>query len=77
MSEDDDGEIDLERALAELEALVDEMESGELPLEEAMRKFERGVALTRTCRSALEKAEQRVEILLGEDAEPEPFEPED
>ena len=56
--------IDLEKALASLEAIVEELESGDLPLEKAMKKFEEGVKLTRNCQSALRDAEQKVEILL-------------
>ncbi len=56
--------IDLEKSLAELEALVEELESGDLPLESAMKKFEQGVKLTRGCQSALKDAEQRVEVLI-------------
>ena len=56
--------IDLEKALTELEELVEELESGDLPLEKAMKKFEQGIKLTRTCQSALKEAEQKVEILL-------------
>jgi exodeoxyribonuclease VII small subunit len=53
-----------EATLAELEALVARMESGELPLEEALRSFERGVALTRECQSALQAAQLRVQQLV-------------
>lgn len=56
--------IDLEKALAGLEAIVEELESGELPLDRAMQKFEEGVKLTRSCQAALRDAEQKVEILL-------------
>jgi exodeoxyribonuclease VII small subunit len=59
-----DPPINLEKSLEELEALVDELESGELPLEVAMKKFEAGIKLTRNCQAALKDAEQRVEILL-------------
>ncbi len=67
---------ELERALAELEQLVETLERGDLPLEEALRRFERGVELTRHCQSALKSAQQRVEMLLRRDgeAEPVPFE---
>jgi exodeoxyribonuclease VII small subunit len=56
--------INLEKALSDLEDLVEELESGELPLEKAMKKFEEGIKLTRGCQSALKEAEQKVEILL-------------
>ena len=65
-------EIDLEKALGDLEGIVGELESGELPLEAAMKKFEQGIKLTRHCQAALKEAEQKVEILLkdagGEEA---------
>ena len=56
--------INLEKSLAKLEDLVDELESGDLPLEKAMKKFEEGIKLTRNCQAALKEAEQKVEILL-------------
>ena len=56
-------EIDFEKALAELEQLVETMEKGELTLEESLKHFERGVTLTRACRQALADAEQNVLIL--------------
>ena len=56
--------IHLEKALADLEGLVEELESGDLPLEKAMKKFEEGIKLTRSCQKSLKDAEQKVEILL-------------
>ena len=56
--------LNLEKALADLENLVEELESGDLPLEKAMKKFEDGIKLTRNCQAALKEAEQKVEILL-------------
>ncbi len=54
----------LEKALADLEELVEELESGDLPLEKAMKKFEEGIKLTRSCQAALKDAEQKVQVLL-------------
>ena len=56
--------INLEKTLADLEFLVEELESGELPLETAMKKFEEGIKLTRCCQETLKNAEQKIEILL-------------
>lgn len=69
----------LEKSLEELEALVAKLEGGDLPLEQALKEFERGVKLTRRCQTALQEAEQKIEILLkkSEQAEPSPFEAED
>ena len=57
---------DFEAALAELETLVDKMESGDQSLEEALKSFQRGVELTRTCQQGLKEAEQQVEKLIKE-----------
>ena len=72
--------VNLEKSLADLEALVEELESGDLPLEKAMKKFEDGIKLTRACQTALKDAEQKVEILVqsaGGDEELESFEVEE
>ena len=68
--------LNLEKSLADLEKLVEELESGDLPLEKAMKKFEEGIKLTRGCQAALQEAEQKVEILLqsASDGELEEFE---
>jgi exodeoxyribonuclease VII small subunit len=57
--------FNLEKSLSDLEALVEELESGDLPLDKAMKKFEDGIKLTRGCQTALKEAEQKVEILLN------------
>lgn len=59
--------IDLEKSLAELEAIVEQLESGELPLDKSLKEFERGVRLSRECQGALKEAEQRVQVLMGGD----------
>jgi len=74
MSEKKSALAELEESIRTLEELVEELEGGELPLEKALAEFERGVRLTRSCQKALADAEQRIEILLSEDGEPEPFE---
>ena len=56
--------FNLEKSLADLEGLVEELESGDLPLDKAMKKFEEGIKLTRNCQAALREAEQKVEVLL-------------
>lgn len=59
-------EFDFEKALKELESLVERMEAGDMSLEDSLKYFERGVALTRSCQKALTEAEQKVQILLDE-----------
>ncbi len=61
--------IDFETSLAELNTLVDQMERGDLTLEQSLQKFERGVALTRECQTALKNAEQTVKILTEQNTQ--------
>jgi len=55
-----------EDSLAELEQLVETLEAGNISLEEALARFERGVQLTRACRTLLKNAELRVDQLLAD-----------
>ena len=57
--------VDLEKSLAALETIVEQLESGELPLDSSLKEFERGVRLSRECQGALKDAEQRVQVLMG------------
>lgn len=68
---DDDNRAlaEFEQSLAELESLVENLESGDLSLEASLAKFERGVALARTCQDALKTAELRVRQLVEKDGE--------
>ena len=65
-----DNELDFEKALAELEAVVERMENGQLPLEESLVQFERGIRLARRCQQALREAEQRVDALMEQAGAP-------
>lgn len=53
-----------EQSLNELQAVVERLESGDLSLEESLATFEQGIGLTRECQSALQDAEQRINVLL-------------
>jgi len=60
---------DFEKALEELEALVEQMESGDLSLDESLKQFKRGVELTRHCQGVLDSAQQTVQKLTDTDDE--------
>ncbi|MFZ6047568.1 exodeoxyribonuclease VII small subunit [Pseudomonas sp. CR3202] len=60
---------DFEQSLADLQALVERLESGELSLEDSLSAFEQGIRLTRECQAALNQAEQKVQILLERDGQ--------
>ena len=56
-----------EKALEELENIVEKLEKGGLSLNESLALFEKGVKLARYLRDELEKAEKKVEILLKDE----------
>jgi len=70
MSKKQDVVFNFEESLASLEKLVSAMEEGELSLEESLQAFEQGIRLTRECQGALQKAEQKVQILIDENGTP-------
>jgi exodeoxyribonuclease VII small subunit len=61
-----------EASAERLAAIVEQLESGELSLEESLRLFEEGVRVARDAQARLDEADQRVEELLGIDAEGKP-----
>lgn len=69
-------ELTFEKALAELESIVQRLEQGKVELEESIAIYERGEALKKHCERLLKEAEGRVEkIRLGADGRPEGTEP--
>ncbi|HBX26663.1 MAG TPA: exodeoxyribonuclease VII small subunit [Gammaproteobacteria bacterium] len=64
-----------EEKLAELEALVRQIEQGSMPLDKSLEAFEVGVKLAKECHSILDTASQKVTEIRqsGEEA---PFDPE-
>lgn len=66
-SEKPDKALDFETALRDLEAVVEQLESGQLPLEASLKAFEKGITLTRHCQSALQAAELKVKELTESD----------
>lgn len=58
--------LSFEQALAELERIVGQLESGQAPLEESVKLYERGAALKAHCEKRLEAARLQVEkIVVG------------
>lgn len=75
MPEKVEAAVPFEKALAELETVVQELEGGDLDLERSLLLFERGVTLSEACRKQLAAAETRVETLIqrGNQVTAEPF----
>lgn len=57
-------EIKFEKALAELQKIVDELEGGDMELDDSLKRFERGVKLIQVCSKKLEDAQRRVDVLV-------------
>lgn len=56
--------LSFEEALAELERIVSELESGQAPLERSIEIYERGAQLKAQCESRLQAAQLRVEKII-------------
>ncbi len=55
--------LPFESALAQIEQIIERIESGEVGLEQSLAEYERGVTLINHCRSKLDSARQSVEDL--------------
>src|SRR3954463_6540341 len=68
MSDQDDQPEDLsfEAAMESLDAIVASLEGERLPLEDMVASYERGMKLLRVCRSRIETARQRVELITAD-----------
>ncbi|MGE0750432.1 MAG: exodeoxyribonuclease VII small subunit [Variibacter sp.] len=68
--------MSFEKALAELDSIVQRLEKGDVPLEESVAIYERGEVLKRRCDELLRQAEARVEkITLDASGKPTGAEP--
>ena len=65
-------DLKFEEALADLDRIVAELETGETGLDQTLARYERGVGLLRHCHGLLQKAERRIELLSGVDTEGNP-----
>jgi exodeoxyribonuclease VII small subunit len=69
--------LSFEKALKDLEKIVEQLEKAGLSLNESLALFENGVKLAKFLREELEKAEKKVDILLKDEkgeVKNEPFE---
>jgi exodeoxyribonuclease VII small subunit len=56
-------ELNFEKAMSRLEAIVEQMETGKLPLEDLIVHYEEGMNLVKVCQDRLSSAEQKIEII--------------
>lgn len=60
-------EENFETKMEELEKIVTELENGDLNLDESVKKFEKGMKISKECSKILENAEKRITILLNDE----------
>ena len=58
--------INLEKLIAELESIVNKMESDDLNVEDSLKSYEKGISLIKNAQNKLKKIERKVEILSKE-----------
>ena len=56
-------DIAFEKALENLEKVVEALEAGVLSLDDSLKQYEEGIKLARACQQKLDKAKQRIEEL--------------
>ena len=61
--------MSFEEALARLEEIVEEMESGKAALDDLLALFEEGVSLVKLCNSKLDSAERKIKLVKGNEEE--------
>lgn len=66
MTEEVQETLTFRAAMAELNQIVEALESNTLELEESLVKYERGIALLRFLKESLSNAQQKVDVLMGE-----------
>ena len=65
-----DASASFEEAMAELDKLVAQMESGQLPLEASIAAYQRGSELIKFCAARLDRVENQVKVLEGDMLKP-------
>lgn len=55
--------LKFEEALSKLEEIVSQIEAGKVSLEESIDKYGQGIALIKQCRSILDQAEKKIQLL--------------
>ncbi|MEJ6950111.1 exodeoxyribonuclease VII small subunit [Natronospora cellulosivora (SeqCode)] len=62
-----DSEMKFEKAVEDLEKIVEELEDGGLALDKSLDKFTEGIKLIKYCNQELNKAEKKIEMVVSED----------
>ena len=66
MSEKPLQDLSFREAMAELDAVVAQLESNTLELEDSLKAYEKGIGLLSDLKARLDGAQQKVDVLMGE-----------
>ena len=66
---DDKLDLSFEQALANLEEIIQRMESGEAPLDSLVTHYETGIRMLKFCRNKIEGAEMKIKEVQEKDGE--------
>ncbi|OZM57622.1 exodeoxyribonuclease VII small subunit [Lottiidibacillus patelloidae] len=74
MSKENEKEItSFEKAMEQLEVIVEKLEAGDVPLEKAISLYQEGMKLSTICHDKLKTVETQLDEILQEDGERKPF----
>jgi exodeoxyribonuclease VII small subunit len=59
--------VSFEKAMAELEKIVEFLEKGDLSLDESIDLFQRGVELSKLCGNRLDEVEKKISVLIEDE----------
>ncbi|MDR7072679.1 exodeoxyribonuclease VII small subunit [Fictibacillus barbaricus] len=73
MAEKMSKKMTFEEAMEQLEEIVEKLEQGDVPLEESIDLYQQGMKLSKLCHTKLKNVEKKMDTILHEDGEEEPF----
>ena len=69
MVEENEKNFSFEEKLAELEKIVNNLESGEVPLDDAIEEFKKAMVLVKECDEKLNSAQEAIAKIVTENKE--------
>lgn len=66
MSEEQTNDLSIEESFAELDRMVERLESEDLPLEESFRIYESGMRLLKSASEKVDQVEQKIRLINEE-----------
>ena len=69
MVEENEKNFSFEEKLAELEKIVNNLESGEVPLDDAIEEFKKAMVLVKECDEKLNSAQEAIAKIVNENKE--------